>query len=346
MKKISAILILIFLIQPVFAQRVSHVAGKPQLPSVIHQPEGTRNVADTLTSHFTGTVVLYTSDLGGYVSGHNGYLDKAKMQLFDAGYGVTGPGYINSILFWFGHKEGNPNDSITATIWDDVSGTPGNILASVNIPFSAIDTAVAHWVQIVNAPDTAFYNTVAIFATPVPIPASGNFWAGFAYTYVAGDTLGLLTTSDANSTDGPGFTGDFHDASTHTWEQWDDGTFYSFNDGTTNSWQLDIAQAIFPAMDFTVGVNETNSGGVALMGNYPNPFHGKTLLSYRLEKGCDVNISVTDLTGREILTCSRGIENPGSHTYTLDASSLNAGAYLLTLHTQNGAVTRMISVME
>src|SRR5438477_12452064 len=83
---------------------------------------------DTLTAHFQGTPILYGASGGGFVAGHNTYLDKGKMQLFDVNYGVTGAGVITGLLMWIPWVEGNPNSVLTATVWQDNAGAPGTVL--------------------------------------------------------------------------------------------------------------------------------------------------------------------------------------------------------------------------
>lgn len=293
----------------------------------------TSAIDDTLTGHFVGSNILYGSSGGGLVCGHNAYGDLGKMQLFDATYGVSGPGVITGILFYMGWVEGNPNSFITATIWDNIAGAPGTVLGTVDIPFSAMDTTAAGYFAIASAPDTALYNGVAVFGTPVAIPASQSFWAGFTYTYIAGDTVGLVSTTD----------GDFPDAITHTWEQWSDNSFHSFNNGTT-TWQLDIALGIFPTMSFGVGIQEpSTSNGFSLFQNYPNPAGNETAISYSLDKTTDVSFIVTDITGRTIITVEKGNQTQGAHTFTLNTSSLSAGAYIITMRANETRLsTRMM----
>ena len=72
-------------------------------------------------------------------------------------------------------------------------------------------------------------------------------------TYAAGDSVGLVTSTD----------GEFTAAVTHTFEQWNDNSWVSFNDGTTASWQTDVAMAIYPVVDFTVGINEIEANNLS-----------------------------------------------------------------------------------
>ena len=293
---------------------------------------------DTLTLHWQGTYTIFSSQGGGFVVGHNGYQDKAKMQLFDAAYGVSGSGIITGILMAMPWVEGNPNSVITATIWADNSGVPGTVLGTVDVPYGNVDTSNAGFMQVVNALDTVFYNLNAVFPTPISIPSNGKFWAGFSFTYAAGDTIGLYSTAD----------GEFGDAATHTFEKWSDNTYHSFNDGTSATWQLDIALAIFPTVTFGVGINEATpeNDNVALYQNFPNPFSTLTNISYSVKKSGNVSVDVLDLTGRKVMTRDLGYKTAGNYNFNLNAGSLNSGIYFYTLTTNGSSVTRRMTVSK
>ncbi|MBI3500499.1 MAG: T9SS type A sorting domain-containing protein [Bacteroidetes bacterium] len=143
----------------------------------------------------------------------------------------------------------------TPTIWDDNAGKPGTVLGTgTAFTVAQVDTSVAALKQI-GSPIEAIYNTVGVFSSAVTIPANHIFWAGFTMNYASGDSAGLVTSKDATPGDAPGTTGDFPQAQNYTFEQWSDNSWNSFNDGTTNTWGLDIANAIFPAVTLTSGAD-------------------------------------------------------------------------------------------
>lgn len=302
---------------------------------------------DTLTAHFQGTTSLYAAQGGGFVAGHNAYGDKGKMQLFDINYGVSGPGVVTGILMWIPWVEGNPNSVLTATIWQDASGAPGTVLGTVPVTFGSIDTSAAGLHQIMSAVDTVLYNAVAVFPTSIAIPGNGKFWAGITFTYAAGDTIGMVTTTDATGGDAPGTSGDFPDATSYTFEKWSDNTFHSFNDGTTNTWELDIALAIFPTVTFQVGVNNLQApNGLTLSQNYPNPFADQTFISYSVLKPGNVAVDVYDITGRKVLNKDLGFKTSGTHNFILGAATLNSGVYFYTLTSNGATLTRRMTITK
>ncbi len=270
--------------------------------------------ADTLTEFFTGTPTYYTvpaADGGGYVSGNNGYGDLAKMQLFDATYGVTGGGVITNVLLWAPIKKDN-GGSYMVKIWEDNAGEPGAELGSQTITLAATDTSLAGYALA----QTVAYNVNATFN--VQVPANQKFWAGVVLPATAGDTLVLVTNTDGNFTAAPTHTGEFQST----------GNFFSFNDGTNATWGLDIALGVFPVISFgaTVGLNSDNIN----VSVYPNP--ANDVLNVKLSEVAE-SVSIISMDGKVVST---QIVN-GTST-TVDVSELTSGVYLYEVVTANGTV--------
>lgn len=317
-------------------------------PKYSVQPLG---VVDTITNHFDLTAgktpVLYTNG-GGYVAGQNKFGDIGKMQKFDPTHGITADGTVTTLLFWFGSKkQGVGTAAFTPTIWADNAEMPGAVLGTAT-PFTVaqIDTMLMAYSPIgPNAALRGIYNVSATFSSPVTIPVNKTFWAGFTFTYAAGDSAGLFSSFDPNGTDAPGLTGDFLEATTHTFEQWSDNSYHSFNDGTINTWQLDIALGIYPVVDLTVSINESN-GNIISLQNIPNPASNNTIINYELKETGNVSISVVDITGKEIISLAQGIQTQGNHKVKIDVSTLPAGMYFYTLTAGNYKATRKIAVVK
>lgn len=232
------------------------------------QSKGSTLITDTLDSHFVGTPILYTVTGGGYVAGHNTYGDLSKMQKFDAAYGVVGTGTITKVILAVGAKSGSSTSTIDVKIWADNGGTPGAVIASVSVPFSSLDTSSANGL------------TTVTFPNPVTIPSNKVFYAGIGLTYSGSDAVGLLTTTD----------GDFPAAITHTWEEWSDNGFYSL--GSTNSFGLDVAYAIFPVVEI----------------NAPTPPQPELVYySQNFDAGIPSTYSIIDVDGNTVNTAVAGI---------------------------------------
>lgn len=72
---------------------------------------------------------------------------------------------------------------------------------------------------------------------------------------------------------------------------------------------------------------------------YPNPVSDRMMLQYQLAESCNVEVYVTDLTGRTLLHQTEGSQSAGSHFAEVDLAQLPAGMYLCRLHTAAGSAT-------
>ena len=69
----------------------------------------------------------------------------------------------------------------------------------------------------------------------------------------------------------------------------------------------------------------------ALEGNFPNPFRNQTRIAYALPEQAQVNITVFDVTGREVHQLEAGDKPAGRHEAIFDASNLSNGVYFYQL---------------
>jgi aminopeptidase N len=70
--------------------------------------------------------------------------------------------------------------------------------------------------------------------------------------------------------------------------------------------------------------------------NYPNPFNPRTVIKYQIPDGdasrpVHVQLKVSDLLGRELMTLVDGISSAGSYSVEFDGSGLASGVYFYTL---------------
>jgi hypothetical protein len=80
--------------------------------------------------------------------------------------------------------------------------------------------------------------------------------------------------------------------------------------------------------------------------NFPNPFNPSTTISYIIPSSGHVSLHVTDLLGREVSRLVNAVQNAGSHSVTLDASSLSSGMYLYTLRSGNLSSTKRMMLVR
>lgn len=272
---------------------------------------------DTLTEFFTGTFNLYGLDSelpadSGYVSGNNMYGDLAKMQLFDATHGVTDGGTITGVVLCVPVKV-DAGGTFQVAIWDNNAGTPGTTpIAFQTVNVADVDTSSTAYM---GAEVSGIYNVAVTFSTPVAIPVSGSFWAGVVLP-TAGDAIALLHNTDL----------DFADGVTHTGEIWSDGSFYTFGDAA--NWDLKIALAIFPVVNFVDNGIAENATTASV---YPNP--ANDVLNFNLN-GSATSIEILSLDGKVVAS-----QNVTGTSASVNVAALTSGIYMYQVTTTNGVVT-------
>ncbi|HEX7070626.1 MAG TPA: T9SS type A sorting domain-containing protein, partial [Rhodothermales bacterium] len=77
--------------------------------------------------------------------------------------------------------------------------------------------------------------------------------------------------------------------------------------------------------------------GIALDGNYPNPFNPSTTLRYALPQGGDVTVQVFDVLGRQVAIYAAGFQSAGQNEFRLNAANLASGMYVYRLQVSDVA---------
>jgi hypothetical protein len=77
---------------------------------------------------------------------------------------------------------------------------------------------------------------------------------------------------------------------------------------------------------------------------YPNPSSDVTNLSFNLAGQSEVNITITDLSGKVVQTLNQGVMNTGKHDVSISTSSLKSGAYIITLTSEGSVATKRLIV--
>ncbi len=276
-------------------------------------------VIDTLTSHFVGAPALYYADAApydsGYVSGTNAFGDLAKLQKFDATFGVTGGGTITGVCLMMPRKI-DGGGSFTVEILEDNAGTPtGAPLATVTATIASVDTAVPGSYAIVDG--TKAYNVALNFATPAVIPANHAFWVKL--TLPVNTPANVLTNLVAVATNNAQ-TNPFA-SPTYSGELWDDGTFHTIS----SSWTVALAFTMYPICSFTAGIDNN----VASASVYPNPANSV------------LNINSTeDVASVRVLTTDGKVVATSVSSTSINVADLNAGMYLYEVTTVSGKVAR------
>jgi hypothetical protein len=93
-----------------------------------------------------------------------------------------------------------------------------------------------------------------------------------------------------------------------------------------------------------VGVIENSEKTVKLNQNVPNPANNLTYISYELKGNNNVNLVITDLTGKKVMEFNQGYQQAGNHYITVNTGSLSNGMYYYTLNADNTRLSRKMII--
>lgn len=83
-----------------------------------------------------------------------------------------------------------------------------------------------------------------------------------------------------------------------------------------------------------------------LMQNYPNPFNPNTTISFQIPKAILVNITVTDLLGKEVFGYTKTYETAGTYSIDFNASNYSSGAYFYKIEAENFTETKKMVLVK
>lgn len=83
----------------------------------------------------------------------------------------------------------------------------------------------------------------------------------------------------------------------------------------------------------------------------PNPFHSKGIIEYALPEETAVNLSVYDISGRNVITLVDGIKSRGYHSFRWDGrgkrgKKLTSGVYFIRLTANDKTLTRKAVILK
>ena len=84
----------------------------------------------------------------------------------------------------------------------------------------------------------------------------------------------------------------------------------------------------------------------ALKQNYPNPFNPTTQIQYELPKAGEVNITVYNTLGVEVMEVEKGFRSAGIHKVSFTGSDLTSGIYFYQLKVNSIVKTRKMSLIK
>lgn len=104
----------------------------------------------------------------------------------------------------------------------------------------------------------------------------------------------------------------------------------------------------------TFGKSEAASAGKSngvtddykLYQNFPNPFNPATIISYKLNQGGYVSLSVYNLVGQEVSNLVSEYQEAGTYSKQFDASSFSAGVYLYKLQVNGFTSVKRMTLIK
>jgi hypothetical protein len=244
--------------------------------------------------------------------------------------GTVNPASTKTVNFYTWNQ--GPEFMVSPTFYE--SGYPGIALDSVTVPITQLGIAAS----------TAAVDTYKAFYFTTPTSSQYySFFVGYTLNYnfssLGGDTIALYTSIDGERTS-PIITISGGDTivNNQNLTMYNDG---SWNDNATANFGLQNDFYIFPIVEVgignTAGVASITRKGLTFFGNYPNPAISNTNIRFSLATAADVNIIVTDMTGKTIKTLSEPCLDAGIHTINMSIEEMASGDYLYILHTSGGA---------
>jgi|GEM_PF-1216266 len=109
------------------------------------------------------------------------------------------------------------------------------------------------------------------------------------------------------------------------------------DDATPNIVEVPVVRLDFQSF---VGLNELESATDVSIA--PNPFVNESNINFTLKADAEVTVTVTDLTGRVVLTVPAAQFAAGNQTIAIDGSAFQSGVYNYTLKVGNNVTTKRV----
>lgn len=93
-------------------------------------------------------------------------------------------------------------------------------------------------------------------------------------------------------------------------------------------------------------VEESNKLISKLEQNYPNPFSVNSKVNYSLAAATNVTFTITDLTGKVVMSENYGQQGIGQHTISINGNNLESGIYYYTLTAGASKETRKMTIAK
>lgn len=85
---------------------------------------------------------------------------------------------------------------------------------------------------------------------------------------------------------------------------------------------------------------------IVLHQNYPNPFNNQTKISYQLNQQTDIELSIQNILGQEILTLEKGFKSAGNYSFAFNSDGMASGIYFCVLKTNNKILVNKMLLLK
>jgi len=105
-------------------------------------------------------------------------------------------------------------------------------------------------------------------------------------------------------------------------------------------------QIVLKTADLAVGIDDKLLGKseYKLYPSYPNPTSGPSTISFSIPAASNVNLTVYDIAGKQVMELINEQRSPGTQTVTADVSGLQAGLYYLRMQADGVVKTQKLVV--
>lgn len=255
----------------------------------------------------------------GFLSGTNGFGDQEKAQFFSFDPGVSL--LINSVDVFFAVASAIDDGNVFVKIYSvGPDGAPEDLLG----------TSQAVSVSDIILPGQFVEPTTFTFDEPVPAPDNNQFFASvdISRLYASRDTVDIFTTDfDCGN---PG----------ETWELWDDGSWFAYNDSSSWIIESNLLISAEVTVEEATSINERQEiEGFSLEPVFPNPASDQLRLAFDLDQADEIQVEIFSWDGRRVLQRNLGQTFAGRHVQDLKVGDLPSGMYALVLTSRRGRLT-------
>ena len=80
----------------------------------------------------------------------------------------------------------------------------------------------------------------------------------------------------------------------------------------------------------------------ALYQNYPNPFHIRTHIDYRIDNADYIELTIYNQFGQKLFRPVKEFKSPGIYSLVLDGATLSKGIYYYTLKSSRNSISKKL----